>query len=304
MPIELEQRQSLPLDQKIALSKRRIKEWYDHFDGDVYLSFSGGKDSSVLFDLIQNIPDINDIEVVFCDTGLEYPEVREHALKNATIVIRPDMTFKKVIDQYGYPFPSKEQAQYIRQYRTAKSEKTKLYRWNGDKIGRFKISEKWKFLTEAPFKVSDQCCDVMKKRPFKKFEKESGLKPILATMAEESSLRSQLYRKYGCNAFDLTRPRSTPIGFWTEQDILRYIQEHKIEIPSVYGEIVTDDLFEEHLVLTGCDRTGCMFCLFGIHKDQAPNRFQRMKETHPKQYRYCMKELGVEAVLDYLGVAI
>ncbi len=38
----LQELQALPLDEKAVLSKRLIREWYEHWQGDVYISFSGG----------------------------------------------------------------------------------------------------------------------------------------------------------------------------------------------------------------------------------------------------------------------
>ena len=111
---ELKARQALPLEYKVMLSQSAIMRWYERFDGNVYVSFSGGKDSTVLLDIVKEL--YPDVPAVFCDTGLEYPEVRHLALKRADVVIRPKMTFKAVIERYGYPFPSKEQAMYIRQY--------------------------------------------------------------------------------------------------------------------------------------------------------------------------------------------
>lgn len=75
----LKQMQSLPLDIKVQMTKLRIKAWYDHWDGDVYVSFSGGKDSTVLKHIVDSMYD--DIPSVFINTGLEYPEVRQFALK-------------------------------------------------------------------------------------------------------------------------------------------------------------------------------------------------------------------------------
>jgi len=68
-------RQALPLDLKIGLTKNRIRSWYEHWHGNVYVSFSGGKDSTVLLDLVRQ--DYPDVPAVFCDTGLEYPEIRD-----------------------------------------------------------------------------------------------------------------------------------------------------------------------------------------------------------------------------------
>lgn len=233
---QLTQMQSLPLEAKIEKTKLRIKEWYEKYDGQVYISFSGGKDSTVLLDIVRNI--YPDVLAVYIDTGLEYPEIRDFVKTINNIKwINPKMHFTEVIKKYGYPIISKEQAQYIQQYRNAKSEKTKHTRWFGDEKGRFKISEKWKFLVNAPFRISEQCCDIMKKNPVKKFEKESGLKPFLGVMAQESMKRVQDYLKFGCNAFKAKRPVSRPLGFWTEQDILLYLKTYQIPYASVYGEI-------------------------------------------------------------------
>lgn len=301
----LEQRQGLPLDQKIVMSKQRIQEWYDHWDGDVYISFSGGKDSTVLRHLVKEVCKLDDVPAVYCDTGLEYPEVREFALRYSDEVLKPKMTFKQVIEKYSYPVVSKEQASYIYEYKHSKSEKLKKLRLEGSEKGYFKISEKWKFLLDAPFEVSSKCCDVMKKNPTKLYEKRTGRKPYLGNMADESNLRKQQYTRYGCNAYEMNRPRSTPMGFWTEQDVLRYLKDNGLEYASVYGEIVTDE--EGNLFTTGCDRTGCMFCMFGVQLEDEPNRFQRMAMTHPKLHSYCIEQLGLGGyfpILEFLTITM
>ena len=71
---ELRQMQSLPLELKILKTQLRIREWYEHWDGDVCVSFSGGKDSSVLLHLVRSM--YPDVPAVFVDTGLEFPEIR------------------------------------------------------------------------------------------------------------------------------------------------------------------------------------------------------------------------------------
>lgn len=310
---DLQQMQSLPLDIKIRMTKERIKQWYEYWDGMVYVSFSGGKDSTVLKHIVDSIYD--DVPSLFVNTGLEYPEIQKFAMSQKNVVtIRPKMRFDEVIKKYGYPASTKEQAAFVYEYKTTKSEKLRDIRLNGNKWGRGKITNKWIKLLDAPFDVADQCCDIMKKNPSKYYEKETNRKPFVGTMANESRQRQSNWLMYGCNAFDKTRPTSQPLSFWTEQDILDYIKTFKIPYCSVYGDIIEDE--NKNLMTTACDRTGCIFCMFGCHLEKEPNRFQRLKETHPRQYEYCIgggemvdgkwqpnKEgLGLGKVLDYIGV--
>lgn len=169
--------------------------------------------------------------------------------------------------------------------------------------------EKYKFMLEAPFEISNKCCDVMKKAPSHNYERQTSRKPIIATMAEESRLRTQKWLQQGCNAFDSGKPSSKPMSFWTEQDVLLYIKLNNLPICSVYGEVVKDyesmgqlegqisigellgaselEIFELDkpiLKTTGCSRTGCMLCGFGCHLEKSPSRFEQLKETHPKMY--------------------
>ena len=305
----LRQMQSLPLEAKLSKTKLRIREFVETFGEDgVYISFSGGKDSTVLLDIVRSL--YPDVEAVFIDTGLEYPEVKEHvrSFKNVTI-LRPEMNFKKVIETYGYPVISKEVTETVSQAK--KSLKTGKYTYRLKKLNNELIDKKtgkksryncpkWKFLLDAPFDVSNQCCNVMKKNPAKKYEKATGKKPIIGTMASESELRESKYLKHGCNIFDSKRPSSQPLSFWTEQDILEYLLKRNLSIPSVYGEIVIGENLE--LKTTGCNRTGCVFCGFGAHLEKGQNRYQRLENTHPQLHKYCMEVLGFKEVLEYIGI--
>ena len=295
---ELLMLQSLPLDIKIMKTKRRIQEWVDYYgESKVYISFSGGKDSTVLLNLVRQVNP--NIPGVFIDTGLEYPETKEFvkSIDNITI-LRPKMSFKQVIEKYGYPMVSKEQANYLDDIRNS-TEKMKIRRLEGDSHGRFKLSKKWYYLIDAPFKVSHRCCNVMKKEPAKRYEHETGRVPFIATLAEESSLRQQSYLKTGCNAFNSKRPNSTPLAFWKEQDILKYIYDNKLSINKAYGEVIRkDDVYST----TKCDRTGCIYCGFGVHLEKEPNRYQRLEQTHPQLYNYCMDKLGFKEVCEYMNI--
>ena len=139
----------------------------------------------------------------------------------------------------------------------------------------------------------------MKKQPAKLYEKHTARVPFIGTLACESQLRKQVYLQYGCNAFNNSRPTSTPLGFWTEQDVLRYIKENNIEIASVYGDIVEED---GELKTTNLQNTGCIFCGFGIEYDGEENRYQRLERTHPQLYNYCMDKLGFKEVCEYMNI--
>ena len=349
---ELKQMQSLPLDIKIRMTKERIEQWYEHWDGMVYVSFSGGKDSTVLKHIVDSMYD--DVPAVFVNTGLEYPEIQKfvRSIKaskydcfNSDIeIIRPEMRFDEVIKRYGYPLFSKIVAYNIEYGRKALIrgdtemfehyvEGKRLNKKTGKTYYFMGLSKIAKKVFESEIPVSNKCCDVMKKDPAKKYEKQTGRKAFIGTLAQESSEREKWWLKHGCNGFTKKRPTSQPLSFWTEQDILHYIKQFDVPYCSVYGEIVpvddgeqfegqltTFDVLNDYegtlLKTTGCDRTGCIFCMFGCHLEKEPNRFQRLKETHPRQYEYCIsggeyvdgkwqpsKEgLGLGKVLDYINV--
>ena len=303
-PEDLKMMQSWSLERKIQVTQTRIIEWYQRNNGKVYVSFSGGKDSTVLLDLVRRI--YPDVPAVFIDTGLEYPELREFVktIPNVTW-LKPEMNFRKVIETYGYPIISKKIAGYISSARRNPNCTRAKYIRGEIPNTIFGGNGRWAFLIDAPFKASDNCCKVMKKDTAHKYGKQTGRKPIIATMACESQLRKMSWLKNGCNAFDATNPVSTPMSFWTEQDVLRYIKESNIPYASVYGDIKQDKNGKYYT--TGCNRTGCVFCGFGCHLEKEPNRFQRLKQTHPKLWSYCMKPwdeggLGMKEVLDYIGV--
>jgi len=295
-PAELKKRQALPLGDKIQMSLERIEEWYEAWDGQVYVAFSGGKDSTVLLHLVRSW--FPDVPAVFVDTGLEYPEIKSFVKTTPNVTtIRPKMPFNKVIDKYGYPVVSKEISMGLDRYRNTNSKVQRDLRLYGGinptsgKKQRPTIPKKWHYLTLAPFDCSEKCCNIMKKNPFSKYEKSSGRKPLIGTMTTDSSIRRINYLKTGCLAFNTPKPKATPLSFWDEDDVWTYLITQNIPYSKIY--------------LMGYDRTGCIFCMFGVHMEQqktGTNRFVRMKRTHPKLHAYCMEKLGIRDVLEYLNL--
>src|SRR4030042_6465157 len=116
---ELTRRQNLPLSEKIEISQCVIEQWWKHWDEKVYISFSGGKDSTVLLHLVRSI--FPDVPAIFIDTGLEYPEIKEFVKQQDNVItIRPKLSFRQVIEKWGYPIISKEQSRYLFDIQTSK----------------------------------------------------------------------------------------------------------------------------------------------------------------------------------------
>ena len=117
----LEELRALPLERKIQISQARIIEWYNHYHGNVVVSFSGGKDSTVLLHLVRSI--FPDVKAVFSNTGLEYPEIQKHVMSVENVdIVRPTMRFDEVISTYGYPLIGKEVTEAIYYARRIRSQ--------------------------------------------------------------------------------------------------------------------------------------------------------------------------------------
>lgn len=227
--------QAWPLSRKIQVTQTRIIEWYIKNKGQVYVSFSGGKDSTVLLDLARRI--YPDIPAVFVDTGLEYPEIREFVKSiDGVTWLKPEMNFRKVIETYGYPVISKAVAHSVSVAKRNPNGAVYKNLFSPSKRGPYAM-HKYEYLMSAPFDVSEKCCNIMKKKPAHAYSKATGKKPIIGTMACESRMRKTQWMKHGCNAYDIEHPASQPLSFWTEQDVLEYISTYNLPYAKVYGEI-------------------------------------------------------------------
>jgi 3'-phosphoadenosine 5'-phosphosulfate sulfotransferase (PAPS reductase)/FAD synthetase len=303
---KLQQRQSLDLGSKVQMSKQRIKDWFNHFDGDVYLAFSGGKDSTVLKHIIEGMG--YSIPCVFSNTGLEMPEIVKFARAQKNIVeIRPKKTFDKIWKEEGLPVGSKKVAKMIRVLQEGDNGKNsnmhKLYDTGISKDGRvgttWKIPNKWRRFVDSDISVTDKCCDYLKKEPLNTYAKKTGFKRFDAMMADEGGFRGELSK---CNDFG-KKPASHPMLFWLEQDIFEYIEKYNVEICEVYF----DREFEhkgEMVTVLGEKRTGCMFCGFGAHLEKGKNRFQKMDVTHPRQHAIVMDRMGMRKAMELIDVKV
>lgn len=154
-----------------------------------YLSYSGGRDSHLLYWFIKvYAPEFSSIKVVSINTYMEHKEIKERIYKNSDIVLLPTMKPFEIKEKYGIPCFSKWQDDMIHRYQNGSRRPyliervTGVHKDTGEKIiGRFKLNQKAKelLLSNQLHKVSPKCCTKLKKEPAKKFEKETGLKAIL-----------------------------------------------------------------------------------------------------------------------------
>ena len=179
---ELKSLQALPLEHKIIITQMRIREFIAHYGEDnVCVSFSGGKDSTVLLHIIREM--YPTIKAVFFDTGLEYPEIRNFVKTFDNVdFVRPKMTFAEIVTKYGYPLFSKEVANIINCARinTGKTHTQRRKQLTGQYFtadGEKSMFNKEKYLEcckKLPFLISDRCCTVMKKSPSHKYCRMGG----------------------------------------------------------------------------------------------------------------------------------
>ncbi len=165
---ELNYRMGWSLSQKVDHTLGAIEQFYAHTQGKVYISFSGGKDSTVLLHLVRKLYDQH-VKAVFCNTGNEYPNIVKFVRSMSDItIIRPELSVGEVIKKVGFPVISKEQSKYIWEVRHSRSQQLIETRLHGrpGKAFQGKISKKWQYLIRAPFEISDRCCFFLKKSHF------------------------------------------------------------------------------------------------------------------------------------------
>lgn len=291
---DLRTKQNWDLDKKIEYAKEKIVEFVEYCGGieNTFVSFSGGKDSCVLLHLVRSV--YPEALAVFFNTGLEYPEILNHVRTIENVEWRkPRKTVMEVWREYGVPVVSKEYSNYIDDIRNSKSDKLKGKRLNYR--NSYSLPKKWIHFTDKNFfqlDVSNKCCNFFKKLPSKDYEKETGRKAIVGTMADESLLRMNSWVQHSCNVMTETKKQSRPMSIWKEQDVWDYIEKFNIPICELYYK--------------GHDRTGCYLCPYGVHlEDRAKktNKFELLKEQHPNQYK-SLGKLGIHEVLLNMQVPI
>ena len=176
----LRTRQQWTLPQKIDHSLGVIEQFSNHFDGQVYVSFSGGKDSVAMLSLVEML--YPGVQCMFVMTGCESPSVcrfiREMKAEGHNIdIVRPRKTLRQVFADYGFPIASKKvshQIQCVRRNPYCKSSREVLRRDNPHCI-----PERWMYLLNEPYEVSDRCCHWLKHLPAYEYGERTGRHPYI-----------------------------------------------------------------------------------------------------------------------------
>lgn len=271
----LKERQSWSFNQKYDHAMGVIEQFIGYMGKKhVFVSFSGGKDSTVMLDMVRKF--IPDVPVIFANTGNEFPEnvkfCRSMKDKGINFIeVHPKMTMKQVIETVGFPIISKEVCSKVNYY-LKYPEKLK----SNMEMGNWRLPYRYQYLLNAPYQVSDKCCLILKERPITEWGKKNKSKPFIGTRAEESKRRSLGWVvSGGCNIFTGSNISSRPLSIWLKEDVNEYIKQNNLEISPLYSQ---DSL----------PRTGCVMCGFGCTFDGRISTYKLLKERYPKYYDLCM----------------
>lgn len=287
----------MSLDEKMTTAQHRIEELWNETDGKCYLSFSGGKDSTVLLALIkqcQELGTVGDIPAVFSNTGIELGVtldfvkwVKENYYPNVQ-VIRPLKSFDEVLKEFGKPLKSKMKSKDLHQFHYGKrSESLLLLLLLGTSLStgrqscKHLLADKDMHMVHDDFdiKASNKCCDWMKKKPFEHYAKETGM---LGTMqgvriAEGGARDTAANRRLAtggklCTWLKNGIIQKAPIIDWTNDDIEEYITKYNVPLSEAYTKY-------------GFDRTGCMACPYSKYIDRD---LKYLFDNEPNRYRAAM----------------
>lgn len=331
---EFQQKQRLPYEAKVAHAEIRAWEFYKRitgeYDANCHVSV-GGLDSITLLCFLRSIG----IDVPAVSVSILEDKGNQEVHKQLGVIsIAPYMSKTKVLQELGFPVVSKAKANKISYLLNPDSDKQTFIHaiMTGDMgaQGHFqhsekiKLPEKWiklfgynyrehrpdmEFSEPPEFKVSSKCCYYMKEKPADDWAKEHNSYPYLGLMASEGGQREMGLMKNGCNYYGKNTVRSCPFAIFSRQDLLQLALDLNVPVPKAYGEIKRKD--DGTLYTTRAQRTGCSMCGFGIHIEQRPHRFDRLREDNPKEWYYWMyecctdsegKKYGWGRVLDYIGV--
>lgn len=324
--------QNLPYSVKVKRAELRAIEFMEQMEErgcNAHVSV-GGLDSITLLLFLRHIGiDIPAISV----SGVEDKSIQKVHQKLGVEVVKSYKTKVEVLNEVGFPVISKKIAGRIDllQHPTPENQTVRHAIITGEcgaqghfaKNSRMQLPKKWLELfggpeneregvnyQTAPFLVSNKCCYYLKEKPCDDWAKAHNSWPFLGMMASEGGQREEALVDHGCNYYGKTVMRSAPFAPFLRQDILQLALDLNVPVPEIYGTI--ERKIDGTLFTTKAQRTGCSMCGFGIHMEERPHRFDRLREDNPKEWEFWMyrcctdkatgERYGWGRVLDYIGV--
>jgi 3'-phosphoadenosine 5'-phosphosulfate sulfotransferase (PAPS reductase)/FAD synthetase len=221
-----------------------------------YLSFSGGKDSTVLHYLLDEAIPNNTIPRVFINTGIEYKMIVDFVKglainDNRFVILNAGKNIKKTLDEVGYPFKSKVHSLMVGQYQKGSRAKSVLY--YKTRQGKFRCPKKllYQYDEDFPIKLSDKCCYEFKKKPLAQYKSESGRTIVLTGMRKEEGGRRA---NMSCIVTDKAGNIKMfhPLAVVSEQWEEWFIEKFNIKLCDLYYEPYN------------FKRTGCKGCPYSL----------------------------------------
>ena len=287
------------LDKHVTEAMHRIEELYYETDGKCYVSFSGGKDSTVLLALIKLCEDIytipkDAIPAVFANTGIEmgvtidFVKWVKENYYSSLITIRPSVSFDWVLKTHGKPIKSKLKSQYLAKWQKGKRTRTVVQnlvegKTNAGKTAyQIKLYDKDAHMLHDDFPImpSEKCCAYLKKKPFADYAKRNGIKGQMTGMRlGEGGAREMNANVRKLSGFKICTSvdkkgfiKKAPIIDWDDEDVDDFIARYKVPLSRAYTEY-------------GFHRTGCMACPFA--RDVGKN-LQYLHTNEPNRYKAAM----------------
>lgn len=234
----------MTVEEYLQILKRRFEMINPN---DFHLSYSGGKDSHLLYWFIKEYAKIDGIEIVGVDTFMEHDEILRRIYKNSDVVLKPKLTPFEIKEKYGIPCFTKFQDETIRRYQNGSRSKSVMEAIDGVNTIKFRLNKQARalLLSGKLHKISCKCDEYNKKQPIAEYEKRTGKRAIIGVRGAEGAKRKATYQSCFTKRGDFT-----PIYDLTD-DMQAAIYKHfNIEIPTLYKYL---------------KRSGCMGCPYGNH---------------------------------------
>lgn len=258
---------------------KTVNDKYD-LEHNGYLSFSGGKDSTIVHYLLDQALPNNKIPRVFIDTGIEYQLIREFVLNLAKdddrfVILQPTQNIRQMLEKYGYPFKSKQHSHNLYVYQNSGiGLSVKRYLGIIESTTKFRCPKmlEYQFTPEFTIKCSDNCCRKMKKEPIHKWEKENK-RSVAITGMRNSEMGERASIK-GCILTDkqgnLTKfhPLIKVDDEWENE----FVRKNLIELAKLY------------LPPYNFKRTGCKGCPFSL---DLQHQLEIMELYMPNERKQC-----------------